>query len=174
MRAELGADPTDEIEHLRPLHRVEPVGRLVEQDELGVVRDRGGELDPLPLAGGHRPDRTEALLAEADQPERVVRPLHGRAVRQQVHLGEVAHEVARGQLRRKVVVLGRVADARPHLDARRRGIPRRARSARRRPGSGGPRMSEMNVVLPAPLEPSRPVIPGPISASRPASATVRP
>jgi hypothetical protein len=28
--------------------------------------------------------------------------------------------------------------------------------------------------LPAPLEPSRPVIPGPISTSRPASATVRP
>ena len=34
-------------------------------------------------------------------------------------------------------------------------------------------MSERNVVLPAPFEPSRPVIPGPISASRPASATVR-
>ncbi|CAN5297165.1 hypothetical protein BH20ACT13_BH20ACT13_13350 [soil metagenome] len=32
----------------------------------------------------------------------------------------------------------------------------------------------MNVVFPAPFEPSRPVMPGPMSASRPASATVRP
>jgi len=32
----------------------------------------------------------------------------------------------------------------------------------------------MNVVLPAPFEPSSPVIPGPISTSRPASATVWP
>ena len=32
-------------------------------------------------------------------------------------------------------------------------------------------MSEMKVVLPAPFEPSSPVIPGPISAVKPASAT---
>ena len=119
---ELGADATDEVEHLRPLHRVEPVGRLVEEDDLGVVRDRGGKLHALPLSRGHRPDRTEALLTQADQPERVVCALHGCTVRQQVHLGEVPHEIRRGQLRRKVVVLGRVADARSQLEASRRGI----------------------------------------------------
>ena len=87
-----------------------------------IVRDRGGELHALPLPRGHRPDRTEALLAEADQPERVVRALHGRAAREQVHLREVPDEVGRRELRRKVVVLGRVADARPHLDPGRRRI----------------------------------------------------
>ena len=40
VHAELGADAADEVEHLRPLHGVEPVGRLVEEHELRVVRDR--------------------------------------------------------------------------------------------------------------------------------------
>ena len=122
VHAELGADAADEIEHLRPLHRVEPVGRLVEEDDLGVVGDRGGELHALPLPRGHRPDGAEALLAEADQPERVVGALHGRAARQQVHLGEVTDEIGRGQLRRQIVVLGRVADARSQLEPGRRRI----------------------------------------------------
>ena len=122
MHAELGADATDEGEHLRPLHRVEPVGRLVEEDELGIVGDRRGELDPLALARGHQPDRTEALLAETDQPQRVVRPLDCRTPREQMHLRQVPHEVRRRQLRGQVVMLGCVADARSHLDARRRRI----------------------------------------------------
>ena len=114
---ELRPDAADEGEHLRALHRIEPVRGLVEEDELGVVRDRGGELHPLPLAGRHRPDRAEALLAEPDQPERVVRSLYGGAGGKKVHLGEVPHEVVRGELRRQVVMLGRVADARAHLDS---------------------------------------------------------
>ena len=32
-----------------------------------------------------------------------------------MHLGDVSHEVGRGQIGRKVVVFGRVADPRPHL-----------------------------------------------------------
>ena len=90
---ELAADASDQIEHLRPLHRVEPVGRLVEEDDFGVMRDRGGQLHALPLSRGHRPDGTEALLAEADQPERFVRALHSGATRQQMHLGEMPHEI---------------------------------------------------------------------------------
>ena len=38
--AELGADAPDQGEHLGALHRVEPVGRLVEEHELGIVGDR--------------------------------------------------------------------------------------------------------------------------------------
>ena len=113
------------------LHGVEPVGRLVEEHELGVVRDRRGELHALPLAGRHRPDRAEALLAEPDEPERVVGALHGGAAGEEVDLGQVAHEVGRRELRREVVVLGRVADARPQLEpGRRRVLAEHAKLAR--------------------------------------------
>ena len=100
VHAELGADATDEIEHLRPLHRVEPVGRLVEEHDLRVVGDRGGKLHALALPRGHRPNGAEALT-EADEPERVVGRCTGRAAREQVHLGEVTDEIGRGQLRRR-------------------------------------------------------------------------
>ena len=86
VQPELGPDAADEVEHRRPLERVEPVRRLVEEDELGVVRDRRGELHALALAGRHRPHRPEALLAEAHEPERLVRALHRRAAGEQVHL----------------------------------------------------------------------------------------
>jgi hypothetical protein len=82
------------------------------------VGDRGGELHSLPLPGGHRGDGKKALLAEADEPERVVGPLHGGTAGEEVHLGEVPHEVGRGELRRQVVVLGGVADAGSHFDTR--------------------------------------------------------
>ena len=72
--------------------------------------------------GRHRADRAEALLAEPDEPERVVRPLHGGAAGEKVHLGEVPDEIGRGELRREIVVLRRVADAGSRLDSRSRGI----------------------------------------------------
>ena len=62
-------------EHLLALHRVEAVGRLVEQHEVGVVGDGLGQLHPLALAGRHRADRAEPLLAEADLPQRVAGPV---------------------------------------------------------------------------------------------------
>ena len=62
--------------------RVEAVGRLVEEDELGIVGDRCGKLDALALARGIVADRTEALLAELDEPQRLVRPRDGRAAGQ--------------------------------------------------------------------------------------------
>ena len=39
-----------------------------------------------------------------------------------MHLREVPHEVGRGELGWQIVVLGRVADPRSHLDTRHRGI----------------------------------------------------
>ncbi len=119
---ELGADAPDEIEHLRSLHRVEPVRRLVEEHELGVVSDRRCKLYALSLPGRHRPNRPEALLPEPDEPERVVRPLDGRSAREEVHLREVSNEIGRGELGRQVVMLRRVADARAQLDPRRRRV----------------------------------------------------
>ena len=69
--AELAIDLADDVEHLVALHRVEPVGRFVEHDELRVGGDRLGELHPLPLAGRHRAEGAEPLLAEPDQVQRV-------------------------------------------------------------------------------------------------------
>ena len=116
VHAELGADPPDQRQHVVALERVEPVGGLVEQDELGVVDDRAGELHALPLAGRHRPDRAEPLLAEPDLPERVVRALDRGAARQAVELAEMADEIGGVHVRRQVVMLGREPDPRPHVD----------------------------------------------------------
>ena len=122
VHAELGADAPDEIEHLRPLHRVEPVGRLVEEDQLGVVCDRSCELDALSLPRRHRSDRAKALLAEPDEPERVVRTLHSRPAGEKVHFGQVPDEVGGRELRRQIMMLRRVPDASSRLDSRSRGI----------------------------------------------------
>ena len=108
-----------EGQHVVALQRVEPVGRLVEQHELRVVGDRPGELHALPLPGRHRADRPESLLPETDLPERVVRALDGRARRQAVQLGEVAHEIGRVHVGGQVVVLGGIPDPRADADARR-------------------------------------------------------
>ena len=114
---ELAADPPDQRQHVVALKRVEPVGRLVEEHELGIVDDRPRELHALPLAGRHRADRPEPLLAEADLPERVVRALDRRPRGEAVQLAEVPDEIGGVHVGRQVVVLGRVTDAGAHLDA---------------------------------------------------------
>ena len=81
--AELTIHLADDVEHLVALHRVEAVGRFVEHDELRVGGDRLGELHPLALAGRHRAEGAEPLLAEPDEVERVAArgsaPRHGAA-----------------------------------------------------------------------------------------------
>jgi hypothetical protein len=42
-----------QVAQLDPAARVEPAGRLVEQQHLGVVHERAGEPEPLLLAAGH-------------------------------------------------------------------------------------------------------------------------
>ena len=138
--AELGADPPDQGEHVVALDGVEPVGRLVEQDERRVVRDRRRQLHALPLPGRHRPDGPEPLLAEPDLPERVARALDRAAGRDPVELRQVPDEVLRLHLGRQVVVLGPVPDALAHLDAGAlRVVPEHLERARRR--AGGARAS---------------------------------
>ena len=63
------------VEHLVAPGRVEPVGRLVEQQQLRVVDQRLGQLHPLLHAGGVAADRAVALLVQADVAQR----LGGRA-----------------------------------------------------------------------------------------------
>ncbi len=108
--SEVGSDASHQREHVVALDRVEAVGRLVEQDQLRVVHQRLGQLDPLALAGRHRADGTEPLLAKADLEQDLARAHHRRAMRDAPHLSEVADQLARLNVGWKPVVLGRVAD----------------------------------------------------------------
>ena len=122
--------------------------------------DRLRQLHPLALPGAHGPDRSEPLLAEPDLPERVARPAGGLAAGESVQLGDVADDVGGADVGGQGVVLGRVAEAGPHLGT---GGPRVTAEDRRLPASGRCRPSSIpsSVVLPAPLAPSRPVTPRP-------------
>ena len=104
------------------LGRVEPVGRLVEQEQLGVVDDRLGQLDPLALPGAHGADRAEPLLAQADLPQGVAGARGGVPPGQPVELGQVANDVVGGHVGRQGIVLGCVAEAGPHLGAGHPGV----------------------------------------------------
>ena len=128
--AELGADPVDQRQHRVPAGRVEPVGRLVEQQQVRVVHQRLGQLDPLLHAGRVAADLPVALLVEADVAQRLGGALAGGRPRQPAHPGHVGDELGGGQVGRQAVVLGHVAD--PGAD-----LPRRRPSGRgRAPGPG--------------------------------------
>ncbi|CAN5816563.1 hypothetical protein BH23ACT1_BH23ACT1_14180 [soil metagenome] len=88
--AELRADAPDQVQHLFPLHGVEAVGRLVEQQQGRVVRQSGGQLHALALTGRHGPHWTMALLAQPDLKQGVAGPGGGLSMGQPVHLGQVA------------------------------------------------------------------------------------
>ena len=174
--AELGADPADEGQHVVALHRVEPVGGLVEQHEVRVVGDGLGQLHPLALAGRHGADGPEALLAQADLPEGVAGPAGGLAVwagRGPRRCGGrgPGRVVSGGQ----GVVLGRVADPLADLGARpSTGSSPSTRELALGRGGAGRASCPSRVVLPAPFAPSRPVMPGPIVKVAPSRAVVAP
>ena len=109
--AEVRTDPADELEHVVAPGGVEPVGRLVEQDERRVVDQGLGELDPLPHPGGVAAHRPVPLLVQTDVPERVGGPFARGRGGQARHPPHVHDELGGGHVRRQAVVLGHVADA---------------------------------------------------------------
>ena len=111
-RAEAG----DQLEHLLAPERIEAGGRLVEQHQLGIAHERLGQLGALAHPGGEAADRPEARLVETDQVEDVRGPLAGGTRRQPTQLAERGHEVRRRLVGRQAVVLGHVAEPRPHGD----------------------------------------------------------
>ena len=125
-------------EHLVAAGRVEAVGRLVEEDQLRVVDEGLGELDPLPHAGGVAADRPVALLVQPDVAQRVGGALARGGGRQPGHAGHVDDELGGGDVGRQAVVLGHVADqladlhaTRGDVEAEHAGLPaRRLRAAR--------------------------------------------
>ena len=105
------------LEHLVAAGRVEPVRRLVEEEEPGVVDDRLGQLDPLAHPGGVAADRPVALLGQPHVTEDVRRPLPGGLRRQAGELAGLGDELGRADVRREGRVLGHVAHVPPELGA---------------------------------------------------------
>ena len=65
--AELLVEPAHLVPHARPAHRVEPGGRLVEEQDVGVVHERGGEVEASLHAARVRADAPIEGVGEVDQ-----------------------------------------------------------------------------------------------------------
>src|SRR6266702_5676200 len=111
--AELRPDPADQLEHGGTAGRVEPVGRLVEQQQLRRADQGLGQLHPLLHAGGVGADQPVPLLVQADVPQRLRGAFLGHRGRQAGDPAQVGDELGRGHVARKAVVLGHVAEQRP-------------------------------------------------------------
>ena len=101
----------------RPL-RIHAVGRLVEQQQIGIVHERLRELDALLHAGRIGFDVAVARLAEADVVEHLVRALHGVGRRQPGELAAIGDERDGRHAGNLRVVLRHVADARADFERR--------------------------------------------------------
>ena len=82
-----------ELEDFVAAGRVHAVGRLVEDQQLRIVDDGRGQLEPLLHAGGIRFDLAIAGLAETDIIEHFVRPLQGILARHADELAGIGDEL---------------------------------------------------------------------------------
>ena len=141
---EVAREPVDALD-------VEVVGRLVEQQQLGVATSSCGQRDPAPLAARQRRDRRVEAVAEAGAVDAAEQPVE---------------HVAEARVARPLVV-GAAAD---ELLAHRRAPASRSSpwpsSADARPptrvtppasGSSTPAISRSSVDLPSPLRPTTPI-----------------
>ena len=134
------------------------VERLVEQQQLGVVGQRLGQLDALAHALREAADRALGGVLEADDRERpAARAAAGSGTPRR--RAQQLDQLARREERPQPVAVGHDAD--PPVDRRARGAGR-SPSTRTVPGVGSakPAHSFRAVDLPAPLWPSSPVTPG--------------
>ena len=148
-----------QLQHLVAALRVHAVGRLVEEQQIGVVDERLRQLDALLHARRIGLDVAVARFAQAHVVEHFVRALH------RVDRGEAGQLAAIGDERHRVHA-GNVAVALRHvaepganfvgLFARRRGpAPASARTV----GLTNPSSALSIVLFPAPFGPSRPIAP---------------
>ena len=68
----VGAERLDEVPRLAAGGRVEPGGRLVEEEHFGTTDDPEREVDPAPLSARQRTDSGVDLLVEPDQTDDLV------------------------------------------------------------------------------------------------------
>ena len=106
----VGRDVPDELEDLGPAGRIEVRGRLVEEEDLRVVDEGLGQLEPLLHARRIGVEEPVAGLAEADVEEDLVGPLHGLLAGHAGELAEIGREGDGVHAGDETVALGHVAD----------------------------------------------------------------
>ena len=82
--AELGVEPADLLPHPGPAHRVQAAGRLVEEQHLGVVDQRGGQVEPALHPARVGADRPPERVADVDELAQVGQPVADLGPRQPV------------------------------------------------------------------------------------------
>ncbi len=108
-----------EVADLAPAHRIDAVGRLVQQEDVRLVHQRGGEAQPLRHPLGEFLDPHVGPLRQAHAVEQLRDSrFQGCGVHSR-HAPEDRQRLAGGQISRKPVALGQVADAAPALRIRR-------------------------------------------------------
>jgi hypothetical protein len=146
----------DQLANLVLLVRIEAVGRLVEDQDIGVVHDRLGEADAPPIPFRQRVDRLLEHALEMQQLDHFVEALAPRSRRDAARVGDKLEERARRHLGIARRAFGQVADAALRLDGLRLDVgaadehaPRRGRQEarddahrRRLAGAVGPQEAE--------------------------------
>jgi hypothetical protein len=108
LRGALGEDAGDDVDG----ERIEARERLVEDQHLGVVHERGGDLRALLIAERERLDVVAEALAETELLEQGARAGPASAA-EAVQAGEVDDVLEHLHLRVEAALLGHVAEAAP-------------------------------------------------------------
>jgi len=91
----LAGHPVQQVHHVHPLPRVHPVERLVQQQHVRLVHERGGDPGPLSHALGERADPPVRCVGHLHQRERAA--CRGLRLRQLVQPGAGQDELPGGE-----------------------------------------------------------------------------
>ena len=112
--AQLGVEPAYLFPHLDPADRIEARGRLVEEEHLGVVHQRRGQVESALHATRVGRDASVERVAEIDHPGELAQSLIGLGVGQAVEPRLHAQQLGAGLLGIESDVLQRDSDAGAH------------------------------------------------------------
>ena len=163
----------DQLENLFLAFGIQAIGRLVEKDNLRVVDDRLGQLEPLLHPGRVGVDLPVALLAHANKIEQLMRPLPRGLERKPAQLRAIGHVLAADHAGDVAILFRRVAHPLADLAAL---AAHFATEQLGRAGADGLKLKQAfhEGALPAPLGPSSPIAPGATFKSTPSSARCLP
>ncbi|HEX8582057.1 MAG TPA: hypothetical protein VF640_07005 [Acidimicrobiales bacterium] len=153
----LGVDPHEEVAHPRLADDVEPDGRLVEEQQLGVVEQGGDEVAPHALPEGQLPHRRVEERRHVEQVDERVEVLAVAVLGHPVDPAEQLEGVEEGQVPPQLGALAehhadaagegdpfplRVDPGHPHPPARREQDAGQHLDRRRLPGPVGPDVAD--------------------------------